>query len=63
MVSLSSIIFIYCIMNAIKSTVNPINKKDKKCIQYAVIVALNHEEVGKYPERITKIKSFIYKYN
>ena len=50
-------------MNAIKSTVNPINKKDKKCIQYAVIVALNHEEVGKYPERITKIKSFIYKYN
>ena len=50
-------------MNVIKSTINPINKKDKKCFQYTVTVALNHEEVGKYRERITKIKSFIYKYN
>ena len=37
-------------------------KKDNKCFQYAVTVAFNHEEIGKNPERITKIKPFINKY-
>ena len=46
-----------------KSTVNPINEKNKKCFQYAITVALNHEQIGKHPERITKIKPFINKYN
>ena len=46
-----------------RSTVNPINKKDNKCIQYAVTVALNHEEIKKDPQRITKIKPFINRYN
>ena len=32
-----------CIKNK-KSTTNPINKKDNKCFQYTVTVALNHEE-------------------
>ena len=45
-----------------KKITNPINKKDK-CFQYAITVALNHEEIRKHPERITKIKSFIDKYN
>ena len=27
--------------------INPINKKDNKCFQYTVAVALNHEEIGK----------------
>ena len=27
-----------------KATINPINKKDNKCFQYAVAVALNYEE-------------------
>ena len=45
-----------------KATINLINKKDNKCFQYAVTVALNHEEIGKNPERITKIKPFINKY-
>ena len=30
-----------------KSTINPINKKNNKCFQYAIIVALNHEEIKK----------------
>ena len=30
-----------------KATINPINKKDKKCFQYAVTVALNYEEIKK----------------
>ena len=42
-----------------KATVNPINKGYNKCFQFAVTVALNHEEVGKHAERITKIKPFI----
>ena len=36
----------------------PINKKYNKCFQYTVTVALNHEEIGKSPGRITKIKPF-----
>ena len=30
-----------------EATINPINKKDKKCFQYAVTIALNHEEIKK----------------
>ena len=30
-----------------KATINPINKKDSKCFQYAITVALNHEEIRK----------------
>ena len=45
-----------------KATINPTNKKDNKCFQYAIIVTLNHEEIGNNDERITKIKPFINKY-
>ena len=46
-----------------KATINPINKKDDNCFQYAITVALNCEEIGKNAERITKFKSFINKYS
>ena len=46
-----------------KATINPINKKDNKCFQYAVTVALNYEGIKKHPQRITKNKPFINKYN
>ena len=45
-----------------EATINRINKKDK-CFQYAVTVMLNHEEIRTYPEKITKIKPLINKYN
>ena len=45
-----------------KPTINPINKKDNKCFQYAVTVILNHEQIGNCLDRITKIKPFINKY-
>ena len=32
-------------------------------MQYDVTVALNHEEIKKYPQIITKIKPFVNKYN
>ena len=46
-----------------KATINPINKKENKCFQYAVTVALHYVEIGKHAERITKIKPFINKYS
>ena len=45
-----------------KSTINPKNNDDK-CFQYAVTLALNLDKVKKDPQRISKIKPFIEKYN
>ena len=46
-----------------KATINRINIKDNRCFQYTVTVALNHEEIKKDTQIITKIKPFINKYN
>ena len=46
-----------------KATINPINKIDNKCFQYAVTVALIYVEIKRNRQKITKIKSFINKYN
>ena len=32
-----------------KATINPNNKNDDNCIQYAIPVALNHENIGRNP--------------
>ena len=45
-----------------KATINPKNNDDK-CFQYALIVGLNYEQIKKDPQRISKIKPFIDKYN
>ena len=45
-----------------KATTNPKNKDDK-CFQYALTVALNYEQIKDHPERTSKIKPFIDKYN
>ena len=44
-----------------KAKIDPNNKKDNKCFQYAVTIALNHEEIKKDLQRITKIISFTNK--
>ena len=46
-----------------KATINPQNKKDNRCFQYAVTVALNYEQIKDHPERISKIKPFIDQYD
>ena len=46
-----------------KATINPKNYDDDNCLQYAVTVALDHQNIGKNPQRISKIKSFIKNYN
>ena len=45
-----------------KSTKNPKNNDDK-CFQYAVTLALNLDNIDNHPERVSKIKPFIEKYN
>ena len=45
-----------------KATINLINKKDNKCFQYGVTVALNHKKIKKIC-KITKIKPFVNEYN
>ena len=45
-----------------KATINP-KINDDKCFQYALTVALNYEQFRSYPERISKIKSFIDLHN
>ena len=39
------------------------NKKDDKCFQYAVTIALNHEEIEKGSQIISEILSFKSTYN
>ena len=41
-----------------KATINQKNNDDK-CFQYAITVVLNHEQIKKDPQRITKIRTFI----
>ena len=45
-----------------KATIIPKNTDDK-CFQYAATVALNYGEIKWNPERVSKIKPFINKYN
>ena len=45
-----------------KVTINPKNNDDK-CFQYAVAIALNHEQIKSHPERISNIKPFIDQYS
>ena len=42
-----------------KATINPQNKDDDKCFQYAVTIALNYDKIGDHPERVSKVKPFI----
>ena len=44
-----------------KATINPENNDDN-CFQYTLTVALNHQNIGKNPQRISKIKPFIDQY-
>ena len=44
------------------SIINPKNN-DNKCFQYAVTLAVNLDKILKNPQRVSKIKPFIEKYN
>ena len=42
---------------------NPKNTKDNSCLQYAIIAALNHQNINHNPERISKLEPLIDNYN
>ena len=44
-------------------TINPKNTKNNMCFQYAITAALNHRNINNHPERISKLRPFINKYN
>ena len=46
-----------------KCTINPQNKNDNNCSQYALTVALNYEKINSHPEKLSKITPFIDQYN
>ena len=46
-----------------KATINPQNKDDDKCFQYAVTIALNYDRTENHPERLSKVKRFINQYD
>ena len=46
-----------------KATINAQNKKDNKCFQNALTVALNYENINNNHQRISKIEPFIDQYN
>ena len=45
------------------ATINPQNKKDDKCFQYGLTVALSYEKIKHDRQRASKIKPFINQYN
>ena len=38
-------------------TINPKNAENNTCFQYAITAALNHQNIGHHPERISKLKT------
>ena len=48
-----------------KATINPLNNEgeDVYCFMYAITISLNHTEIGKHSERISKIIPYIPNYN
>ena len=46
-----------------KTTINPYNYADNRCFLYAIIIALNSQNIDHHPERISKLKPFIDNYN
>ena len=44
-------------------TINPKNTKNHNCFQYAIIAALNDQNISHHPERISKLQPFINNYN
>ena len=46
-----------------RATINPKNIRDNECFKYAIIVPLHYQEIGRDPQRISKLKPFIDDYN
>ena len=45
------------------ATISPKNEDDNNCFQYAITIAINHQNIGDHQEVISNIKPFINQYN
>ena len=41
------------------ATIHPQKTKDNRCFFYAITIALNHQNIGKNPQRISQLVPFI----
>ena len=46
-----------------KSTLDPHNTEDNRCFLYAIVIAINHENIANNPQRIANLLPFIANYN
>ena len=46
-----------------KSTINPFNDQYNRCFLYAIVIALNHQNIANNPQRIVNLIPFIAKYS
>ena len=46
-----------------KSTINPFNDQYNRCFLYAIVIALNHQNIANNPHRIVNLIPFIAKYS
>ena len=46
-----------------KTTINPYNYADNRCFLYAIIIALNSQNIDHHPEGISKLGQFVKNYN
>ena len=46
-----------------KATINPKNTKDDYCLAYSIVACIHNNEIDHHPDRISKLKPFIKKYN
>ena len=46
-----------------KCKINPYNTKDEYCFAHSIVIALYHQEIGKNPQRISKLQPFYKHFN
>ena len=46
-----------------KASINPFNENDKVCFVYAILIALNHNDIANNPQRVENLILFIKNYN
>ena len=46
-----------------KAVINPNNENDEYCFKWTITAALNYEEIGKDPQRLSNLEKYSEKYN
>ena len=46
-----------------RATINTKSKGDNKCFEYSIIVALHHQDIENYPQRLSNIHFFSHMYS